>query len=111
MTSQELESYLADSSAHAALEYWSGNCNKYPNLYQLRARHHSVPAMWAAMKRHFSAAGYVVDPQRNRLDDNPVEAVLLARCNRDLLDWYLVVVHWSGLLKNIARLLDSWIAR
>jgi len=55
--------------------------------------------LWSATSVPLDS-GYIVVPRRNRLADNSVEAMLLARCNRDLLDWYLVVVHWSGLLKK-----------
>jgi len=59
---------------------------KYPHLYELHLLHHSIPATSAAMERHFSAAGYVVNPRRNNLADSSLEAMMMARCNRDLLD-------------------------
>ena len=68
----------------------SSHCNsfKYPHLYELCLLHHSVPATSAAMERHFSAAGYIVSPRRSSLADSSLEAMMMARCNRDLLDWW-----------------------
>ena len=59
---------------------------KYPHLYELHLLQHSIAATSAAMERHFSAAGYIVNPRRNSLADSSLEAMMMARCNRDLLD-------------------------
>ena len=71
-------------SAHHRLQH----CNslKYPHLYELHLLHHSIPATSAAMERHFSAAEYIVNPRRNSLADSSLEAMMMARCNRDLLE-------------------------
>jgi hypothetical protein len=44
-----------------------------------------VPATSAAVERCFSAAGYISSARRNRLSDSLLENMLVARCNRDLL--------------------------
>ena len=78
--------YLADNTTSSPLDYWHCNSLKYPHLYELHLLHHSIPATSAAMERHFSAAGYIVSPRRNSLADSSLEAMMMARCNRDLLD-------------------------
>ena len=71
-------------SAHHRLQH----CNslKYPHLYELHLLHHSISATSAATERHFSAAGYSVNSRRNSLADSSLEAMMMARCKRDLLD-------------------------
>jgi len=83
---QEFELYLADKTASSILDFWHSNSLKYPHLYELHLLHHSIPATSAAMDRHFSAAGYIVSPRRSSLADSSLEAMLMARCNRDLLE-------------------------
>jgi len=78
--------YLASNTRSSAPDYWHCNSLKYPHLYELHLLHHSIPATSAAMERHFSAAGYIVSPRRNSLADSSLEAMMMARCNRDLLD-------------------------
>ena len=80
---------LSANTTSSALDYWHCNSLKYPHLYELHLLHHSIPATSAAMERHFSAAGYIVNPRRNSLADSSLEAMMMARCNRDLLlDWW-----------------------
>ena len=81
-----LNHYLLNS--FSLLDYWQCNSLKYPHLYELHLLHHSIPATSAVMERHFSAAGYIVSPRRNSLADSSLEAMMMARCNRDLLDWW-----------------------
>ncbi len=82
----ELDSYLL-AVAHDvnALVYWNTVQKTFPTLYQLHLRHHCVPATSAAIERVFSAAGYIACARRNRLTDEFLELLLLAKCNKDLL--------------------------
>ena len=80
---QEFEAYLADNTTSSVLDYCHCNSLKYPHLYELHLLYHSIPATSAV-----SAAGYTVSPRRNSLADSSFEAMMMARCNRDLLDWW-----------------------
>jgi len=54
-------------------------------LYKLHLKHHSVPATSTAMERCFSAAGYIASARRSSLSDDMLEAMLIAKCNKDFL--------------------------
>lgn len=82
----EFEAYLADTTPLSALEFWYNKKMTYPHLYKLHLQHHCVPATSAAMERHFSAAGYIINARRSSLADASFEAMLVARCNKDMLD-------------------------
>jgi len=59
--------------------------DKYPGLYKLHLKHHSIPATSAAMERCFSAAGYIANARRSCLGDDILEGMLIAKSNKDLL--------------------------
>jgi len=89
-TSTEFDAYLNDiSNFFNPLEYWQQNRLKYPRLYELHVIHHSVPATSASVERCFSAAGYVCSARKNRLTDSLFETVFVAKCNEDLIDYYV----------------------
>ena len=73
------------------LVFWAANMDKYPRLYQLHLKHHSihhvydVPATSAAMERCFSAAGYIANARRSYLGDDILQGMLIAKSNKDLL--------------------------
>jgi len=79
----KLDSYLADASNTEALTFWAQHKEQYPRLYKLHLKHHSVPATSATMEQCFSAAGYVAS--RCSLSDDMLEAMLIAKCNKDFL--------------------------
>jgi len=76
----ELDSYLADASNTEAQHK-----EQYPRLYKLHLKHHSIPATSAAMERCFSAAGCIACARRSSLSDDMLEAMLIAKCNKDFL--------------------------
>jgi len=80
-TTNELDAYLALCSSESSLTFWQTNADRFLRLYQLHLKHHCIPTTSAAMERAFSAAGYIVSDQRNRLDDDMFQKVLIAKCN------------------------------
>ena len=72
---------------------------QYPRLYKLHLKHHSVPSTSAAMERCFSAAGYIASARRSSLSDDMLEAMLIAKCNKDFL--WLFSEYW--LLTLVAK--------
>ena len=83
-TTNELDAYLSLSSTESPLTYWHTNADRFPRLYQLHLKHHCIPATSAAMERAFSAAGYILNDRRNRLDDDIFQKMLIAKCNADI---------------------------
>ena len=81
----ELDRYLLDTSSAETLVFWAANRDKYPRLYKLHLKHHSIPATSAAMERCFSAAGYIANSRRSCLGDDILEGMLTAKSNKDLL--------------------------
>jgi len=81
----ELDSYLADASNTEALTFWAQHKQQYPRLYKLHLKHHSEPATSAAMERCFSADGYIASARPSSLSDDMLEAMLIAKCNKDFL--------------------------
>jgi len=51
--------------------------------YTIKQRSTDDPATSAAMDRAFSEAGYIVSDRRNKLDDDIVEKMFIAKCNSD----------------------------
>nr|XP_033780910.1 zinc finger BED domain-containing protein DAYSLEEPER-like isoform X2 [Geotrypetes seraphini] len=84
-TANEIDGYLADVSTTDALAFWLANKDRYPRLYRLHLKHHSVPATSSALERCFSSAGYVASARRFNLSDELLENFLIAKCNKDLL--------------------------
>ncbi|XP_030053069.1 uncharacterized protein LOC115466142 isoform X2 [Microcaecilia unicolor] len=84
-TANEINGYLADESTTDALAFWFANKDRYPRLYRLHLKHHSVPATSAALERCFSSTGYIASARRSNLSDDLLENFLIAKCNKDLL--------------------------
>jgi len=75
---------LADASNTDVLTFWAQHKEQYPRLYKLHLKYHSVPATSAAIHgRCFSAAGYIASARRSSLSDDMLEAMLIAKCNKD----------------------------
>lgn len=84
----ELVCYLSSPcSSLEPLVYWSdAACQKsFPTLYTLHLKHHCIPATSANVERVFSAAGYIASARRNRLGDESLELLVIAKCNKDHL--------------------------
>ena len=54
--------------------WWSKHEETYPNLIKWAYNMLSIPAMSAECERVFSGCGLLLEPRRNRLQDNIVEA-------------------------------------
>ena len=84
----ELVSYLSSPcSSLEPLVFWSDTaCQQaFPTLYKLHLCHHCIPATSANVERVFSAAGYIASARRNRLGDESLELLVIAKCNKDQL--------------------------
>jgi hypothetical protein len=62
------------------LAFWKNNTDKYPILSQIARDVMSIQVSTVASESAFSAAGQVVDPYRNRLDPEMVQALI---CTKD----------------------------
>ena len=82
----DFDAYLSTdtTSTTNCITFWQDYKEKSEALYQLHLMHHVIPATSAATERAFSAAGLIVSDRRNRLNDNILESLLLAKCNNDL---------------------------
>jgi hAT family C-terminal dimerisation region len=85
-TETELVSYLSSPcSSLEPLVYWSDTAcqQSFPTLYTLHLKHHCIPATSASVERVLSAAGYIASARRNRLGDESLELLVIAKCNKD----------------------------
>lgn len=85
---QEVEEYLKEDTIDRQadpLVFWKEQCFKYPILSELAAKYLAIPASSASVERLFSIAGKVFRPDRNRLNDNTFEQLMLIKCNADKL--------------------------
>ncbi|CAN6182089.1 unnamed protein product [Urochloa humidicola] len=82
--SNELDKYMLESlqkqSPFDILAYWKNETNKYPILSQIARDMMAIQVSTVASESAFSAAGRVVDPYRNRLDPEMVQALI---CTKD----------------------------
>ncbi|CAN6349436.1 unnamed protein product, partial [Urochloa humidicola] len=82
--SNELDKYMLESlqkqSPFDILAYWKNETNKYPILSQIARDMMAIQVSIVASESAFSAAGRVVDPYRNRLDPEMVQALI---CTKD----------------------------
>jgi hypothetical protein len=62
------------------LAHWKNKTDKYPILSQIARDLMSIQVSTVASESAFSGAGRVVDPFRNRLDPEMVEALV---CSKD----------------------------
>ena len=61
------------------LAYWKNNTDKYPILAQIARDMMTIQVSTVAFESAFSGAGRVVDPHRNRLDPEMVQAQICAK--------------------------------
>jgi hypothetical protein len=87
--SNELDKYMVEplikQNLFDILAYWKNQTDKYPVLSQIARDLMSVQVSTVASKSAFSAGGRVIDPYRNRLDPEVVEALICTK------DWINVV--------------------
>jgi hypothetical protein len=80
----ELDLYMAEpllkQDSFDILAYWKNKTDKYPILSQIARDLMSIQVSTVASESAFSGAGRVVDPFRNRLDPEMVEALV---CSKD----------------------------
>jgi hypothetical protein len=80
----ELDKYMAEpllkQDPFDILAFWKNNTDKYPILSQIACDVMSIQVSTVASESAFSAAGRVVDPYRNRLDPEMVQALI---CTKD----------------------------
>jgi len=80
----ELDTYMAEpllkQHPFDILAYWKINTDKYPVLSEIARDMMAVQVSTVASESAFSAAGRVVDPYRNRLDAEMVQALT---CTKD----------------------------
>ena len=80
----ELDIYLCDRPHYAPLILWD---TPVFQTYIMHLKHHCIPALSAAMECCFTAAGYIASVQCRRLQVSVLENMLIARRNKDLLQW------------------------
>jgi hypothetical protein len=80
----ELDLYMAEpllkQDSFDILAYWKNKTDKYPILSQIARDLMSIQVSTVASESAFSGAGRVLDPYRNRLDPEMVEALV---CSKD----------------------------
>lgn len=85
--SNELDKYMAEplikQDPFDILAYWKNQTDKYPILSQIARDLMSVQVSTVASESAFSAGGRVIDPYRNRLDPEVVEALI---CTKDWIN-------------------------
>jgi hypothetical protein len=83
----ELDKYMADDllqqNPFDILAYWKNNTEKYPVLAQIARDMMSIQVSTVASESAFSGAGRIIDPYRNRLDPEMVQALV---CTKDWLN-------------------------
>jgi hypothetical protein len=79
----ELDMYIAEpllkQDSFDILAYWKNKTDKYPVLSQIARDLMSIQVSTVASESAFSAAGRVVDPYRNRLDPEMVQALVCCK--------------------------------
>ncbi|KAJ1296158.1 hypothetical protein BS78_01G278200 [Paspalum vaginatum] len=80
----ELDTYMAEpllkQHPFDILAYWKINTDKYPVLSEIARDMMAIQVSTVASESAFSAAGRVIDPYRNRLDAEMVQALI---CSKD----------------------------
>jgi hypothetical protein len=80
----ELDKYMAEPLLNQdpfdILAFWKNNTDKYPILSQIARDVMSIQVSMVASESAFSVAGRVVDPYRNRLDPEMIQALI---CTKD----------------------------
>lgn len=80
----EFQEYLTASTANVedCLAFWNDNRKRFPRLYELAMKVHSIPATSAPVERVFSHGGVIMRPHRaGRLSDSNLANLLFLKCN------------------------------
>ena len=79
----ELDKYMTEpllkQNPFDILAYWKNNTDKYPILAQIARDMMAIQVSTVASESAFSGARRVVDPHRNRLDPEMVQALIYAK--------------------------------
>ncbi|XP_060723328.1 uncharacterized protein LOC132844154 isoform X1 [Tachysurus vachellii] len=76
---------IQNTDTNTALEFWSTNREKFPQLYSLVVKVLSIPASSAPVERVFSKGGLIVRPHRARLTHKMVTALVFLKSNMALV--------------------------
>lgn len=76
---------IQDTEANTALEFWSQNRERFPQLYSLAVKVLSIPASSAPVERVFSKGGLIMRPHRARLSHKMVTALVFLKSNMALV--------------------------
>ena len=87
----QLESFLHDEGQHGldAVAFWQHKNNsslKYPVLKSLAMRVPCVPATSAPVEQVFSQGSIIVQPRRNCLSPEKIQALMSLKCNDHIFD-------------------------
>jgi hypothetical protein len=98
----ELDRYIAEpllkQNPFDILAFWKNQTEKYPILCQIARDIMSIQVLTVASKSTFSAAGRVIDPHRNRLDPEMVQALICTK------DWTRGTRKGSNFLMHVSLL-------
>jgi hypothetical protein len=98
----ELDRYIAEpllkQNPFDILAFWKNQTEKYPILCQIARDIMSIQVLTVASKSTFSAAGRVIDPHRNRLDPEMVQALICTK------DWIRGTRKGSNFLMHVSLL-------
>ncbi len=81
---EEVETYLKEPIQPMdsnALQYWSVNRHKFPNLSKVALRYLCIPATSAPVERIFSVTGKIFRPECALLSDSVFQNLMFAKCN------------------------------
>ncbi|XP_060731809.1 uncharacterized protein LOC132849873 isoform X2 [Tachysurus vachellii] len=76
---------IQNTDTNTALEFWSTNREKFPQLYSLVVKVLSIPASSAPVERVFSKGGLIMRPHRARLTHKMVTALVFLKSNMALV--------------------------
>ena len=91
----ELDKYMAEpllkQNPFDILSYWKNNTDKYPILSQIARDMMAIQVSTVASESAFSGAGRIIDPYRNRLDPEIVQALI---CTKDWVHAAKKGINW-----------------
>jgi len=91
----ELDKYMAEpllkQNPFDILSYWTNNTDKYPILSQIARDMMAIQVSTVASESVFSGAGWIIDPYRNRLDLEIVQALI---CTKDWVHAARKCINW-----------------
>jgi len=91
----ELDKYMAEpllkQNPFDILSYWKNNTDKYPILSQIARDMMAIQVSTVASESAFSGASRIIDPYRNRLDPEIVQALI---CTKDRIHAARKGINW-----------------